>query len=76
MRNFLFRNNTITDSKFKTIGSLNGVIEHNNFADWRLDLDINSRRLVVLDTKDSEDATYYGTAFMGASIAGPTNGLF
>jgi selenophosphate synthase len=39
---FLFRNNTITDSKFKTIGSLNGVIEHNNFADWRLDLDINS----------------------------------
>jgi hypothetical protein len=75
---FLFRNNTITDSKFKTIGSLNGVIEHNNFADWRLDLDINSRRLVVLDTKDSEDAAYYGTAFINgrASIAGPTNGLF
>jgi hypothetical protein len=27
-------------------------------------LDINSRRLVVLDTKDSEDAAYYGTAFL------------
>jgi hypothetical protein len=30
----LFRSNTITDSKFKTKGSLNGAIEHNNFADW------------------------------------------
>jgi hypothetical protein len=75
---FLFRNNTITDSRFKTKGLLNGVIEHNNFADWKLDLAINSRRLVVLDTKDSEGAAYYGTAFINgsATIAGPTNGLF
>jgi hypothetical protein len=42
-----------------------------------LDLTINSRRLVALDTKDSEDAAYYGTAFINgsASITGPTNGL-
>ena len=75
---FLFRSNTLTDSKYKTKGLLNGVIEHNNFADWKLDLAINSRRLVVLDTKDSEDAAYYGTAFINgsASITGPTNGLF
>lgn len=75
---FLFRNNTLTDTKYGTQGSLNGFIEHNNFADWKLDLAINSKRLLALDTKDSEDAAYYGTAFIDgkATIKGPTNSLF
>ncbi|MGO4821129.1 MULTISPECIES: translocation/assembly module TamB domain-containing protein [unclassified Flavobacterium] len=75
---FLFRNNTLTDSKYDTKGILNGSIEHNNFADWKLDLSINSNRLVVLDTQDKEDAAYYGTAFIdgNATIKGPTNSLF
>ncbi|WP_369753608.1 translocation/assembly module TamB domain-containing protein [Flavobacterium sp. WC2409] len=75
---FLFRNNTITDSKFDTKGTLNGSIEHNNFADWKLDLAVNTKRLLVLDTQDREDAAYYGTAFIDgdATIKGPTNGLF
>ncbi|GGA71570.1 DUF490 domain-containing protein [Flavobacterium palustre] len=74
---FLFRNNTITDSKFNTRGLLNGSIEHRNFSDWKLDFGITSKRLVVLDTKDSEDAAYYGTAFINgaATIKGPTNAL-
>lgn len=74
---FLFRNNTLIDTKYNTIGSLNGVVEHKNFSDWKLDLLINSKRLLVLDTKDSEDAAYFGTAFINgnASIKGPTNGL-
>ncbi|OCB69786.1 Family of unknown function [Flavobacterium glycines] len=75
---FMFRNNTITDSKFNTKGLLNGTIEHHNFSDWKLDFDISSKKLVVLDTKDSEDAAYYGTAFINgnASIKGPVNSLF
>lgn len=75
---FLFRNNTLTDTKYGTIGKLNGNIEHNNFADWKLDLAINSKRLLALDTQDSEDAAYYGTAFIDgmATIKGPTNALF
>ncbi|CAH0335397.1 hypothetical protein FVB9288_01038 [Flavobacterium sp. CECT 9288] len=75
---FLFRNNTLTDTKYGTIGNLNGYIGHNNFSDWKLDLAINSKRLVALDTKDSEDAAYYGTAFIdgSATIKGPTNSLF
>ncbi|MFA9191028.1 translocation/assembly module TamB domain-containing protein [Flavobacterium sp. FZUC8N2.13] len=75
---FLFRNNTITDSKFNTKGVLSGSVEHNNFTDWKLDFNINSKRLVVLDTKDAEDAAYYGTAFINgnASIKGPVSGLF
>jgi len=75
---FLFRNNTLIDTKYNTIGILNGVVEHKNFSDWKLDLAINSKRLLVLDTKDSEDAAYFGTAFINgnATIKGPANGLF
>jgi len=75
---FLFQNVTLTDTKYKTVGRLNGNIGHNNFADWKLDLSIQSERLLALDTQDSEDAAYFGTAFINgsASISGPTNGLF
>ncbi len=75
---FIFRKNTLTDSKYGTIGILNGSIQHNVFADWRLDLDISSKRLLVLNTVDHEGAAYYGTAFIDgkASIKGPTNELF
>ncbi|MFV8346151.1 translocation/assembly module TamB domain-containing protein [Flavobacterium sp. ZB4P13] len=75
---FLFRNNTLTDTKYGTTGKLNGSIEHKNFADWKLDLAINSKRLLALNTQDSEDAAYYGTAFIDgiATIKGPTNSLF
>ncbi|MFV8325835.1 translocation/assembly module TamB domain-containing protein [Flavobacterium sp. ZS1P14] len=75
---FLFRNNTLTDTKYGTKGTLNGSIEHKNFTDWKLDLSINSKRLLALDTKDSDDAAYYGTAFIDgtATIKGPTNSLF
>jgi hypothetical protein len=75
---FLFKNDVLTDTKFGTKGYLNGSVEHKNFSDWKLDLTINSKRLLVLDTQDSEDAAYFGIAFIDgvASIKGPTNSLF
>ncbi len=75
---FIVRNATIIDSKYNTKGTLEGRIKHNKFADWNLDLRIKSDRLLALDTNDSEDAAYYGTAFIDgiATISGPSNGLF
>lgn len=75
---FLLRNNSLTDTKYDTKGSLNGTIEHQNFGDWKLNLDINTKKLLVLDTKDSDDAGYFGTAFINgsASIKGPVESLF
>jgi hypothetical protein len=75
---FIFRKNILTDSKYGTKGILNGNIQHNVFSDWRLDLDISSKRLLVLNTVDHEGAAYYGTAFIdgNASIKGPTAELF
>lgn len=74
---FIIQNATIEDTKFNTQGRLNGFIGHKNFSDWKLDLTIDTNRLLVLDTKDSEDAAYYGTAFIDgvATIKGPTDGL-
>lgn len=74
---FSFRNISLTDTKFNTQGRLNGSIRHNKFADWLLDLNIDSDRMLALDTKDSDEAVYYGIAFINgeASIKGPTNGL-
>lgn len=75
---FIIRNAGLNDTKYKTKGLLNGRIKHNLFGDWALDLEISSDRLLALDTQDSEDAAYYGTAFINgeASITGPTDALF
>lgn len=75
---FIVRNALLSDSKYKTTGVLEGKVTHNKFSDWNLDLNLSSKRLLTLDTKDSEDAAYFGTAFIdgSASITGPTNGLF
>lgn len=74
---FIIRETTITDTAFDTKGTLSGFIKHKQFGDWQLDLAISSNRLLALNTKDSEDAAYYGKAFMdgSASIKGPTDGL-
>jgi hypothetical protein len=75
---FIVRNALLSDAKYKTNGVLEGKVTHNKFSDWNLDLNLSSKRLLALDTKDSEDAAYFGTAFIdgNASITGPTNGLF
>ncbi|MFK7033263.1 translocation/assembly module TamB domain-containing protein [Flavobacterium oreochromis] len=74
---FSFRDIQVTDSKFRTKGVMEGWVKHTKLSDWYLNFNINSDRIVVLDTKDHEGALYYGTAYMDgtASIKGPTNAL-
>lgn len=74
---FIIRQTQITDTKFKTEGNLEGYIKHKQFGNWELDLNIDSGRLLALNTKDHEDAAYFGTAYINgnATIAGPTTGL-
>lgn len=74
---FVFNDVVLTDSEFFSTATLNGFMSHHNFSDWRLGLDIETNRLLVLNTDDAEDALYYGTAFMNgsASIKGPTDQL-
>ncbi|UPQ80889.1 translocation/assembly module TamB [Flavobacterium azooxidireducens] len=76
-RQFLLRNIELTDSKYNTSGILNGNVRHTNLSDWKLDLKIDTDNLIALDTQDSDEAYYYGKAFIAgnATISGPTNAL-
>lgn len=74
---FSFRKIEVTDTKYSTKGILDGSIRHEKFSNWQLNLRLDSNNILALDTEDTEDAYYYGTAFMngGASITGSINAL-
>lgn len=67
---------TLQDVTQGTRGTLLGTISHKKFSDWRLDLNLETKNLLILDTKES-DELYYGTGFMegNAKIAGFTDDL-
>lgn len=76
-QSFIFEDAELTDTEYFSRANLSGRINHVNFSNWSLNLEMSSDRLLVLNTQDSEDALYYGTAFVDGdiSIKGPTNQL-
>ncbi len=70
-------NFNLNNTKTQTIGNLNGIITHNKFKNWNLDLKIETDNLLILDTKFKKDALYYGKAFLNgnAEIFGPGESL-
>ncbi len=74
---FIFENVELTDSEYFSNATLNGFIGHKAFSDWKLGLEIETDRLLVLNTSYSEEQLYYGTAFIEgtATISGPTEQL-
>ena len=77
-QSFVFKSAQFTDTTFSSEGVLNGTMSHTNFSDWALDLDIDSNRLLVLNTKETDESLYYGTGFVEGNInvSGPMNQLF
>ncbi|MEJ6663705.1 MAG: translocation/assembly module TamB domain-containing protein [Flavobacteriaceae bacterium] len=67
----------LTDTKYGTNAELSGLIAHNRFADWNLDLNMTTDRFLALDTPEEETQLYYGTTFIdgGATIKGPIDEL-
>ncbi len=57
-----FENIEVRD-KIGNIASLDGNIFHNNFKDMRIDFDINTNKLLVLNTNSANNPSYYGTAY-------------
>ncbi|WP_298496177.1 translocation/assembly module TamB domain-containing protein [uncultured Algibacter sp.] len=76
-QSFIFNRIKLIDSKYKSVGFLNGTLSHINFSNWSLGLNITTPSLLVLDTEETEESLYYGTGFIGgrASISGPTEEL-
>lgn len=44
-------------------GNLSGNIFHNNFKDMRIDFDLNTNKLMALNTTAANNPSYYGTAY-------------
>jgi hypothetical protein len=57
-----FENIEVRD-KMGNTGSVYGNIFHNNFKDMRIDFDINTNKLMVLNTTAANNPSYYGTAY-------------
>ena len=76
-QSFIFEDFNLVDTKNKTRGILKGDISHFNFKQWFLRLNIGSDNLMVLDTENTEEALYYGAAFIdgSADIFGLTDRL-
>jgi hypothetical protein len=76
-QSFIFEDITLKDTKQQTKGRLLGDITHLNFKKWFLNFEIDSNNLLVLDTKKTDEALYYGTALIDgtASITGLTDQL-
>ena len=74
---FNFEDVQLKDKKFSTRGKLTGSISHVNFEKWRLNLNVNTKNLLVLNTIEKENSIYFGTGFLEgyASIKGPTDKL-
>lgn len=75
---FIFRSIKLTDTKFNSSGIVKGYIEHNKMANWAVNLSLDSDYILALDTKETEENSYYGTAFMKgkATINGPIEALY
>jgi hypothetical protein len=76
-RRILFDAWKVTDVKYKTTALLNGSISHDNFVDWRMDMNLDTDRLLVLDTQEDIVSLYYGTGFISGSVQlyGPMDNL-
>ena len=77
-QSFIFKSANFTDTTFNSNGVLSGKMSHNNFSNWSLDINIDSPRLLVLNTSETNESLYYGTGFVDGNIniEGPMNQLF
>ncbi|MCC6816297.1 MAG: translocation/assembly module TamB domain-containing protein [Saprospiraceae bacterium] len=70
----IFNKNTILDSLNNLI-NVNGNISHDNLSTFVLDVNLDSKKALVLNTKKGNNIYYYGYGLMQfqCSFAGPTN---
>ncbi len=74
-QSFNLSRTTITDTEYGTQAAIYGSITHEAFSDWSMDMQLESDRVLVLNTPPDEDKLYYGTAFISgnAQFSGAIN---
>lgn len=73
---FTFDNMVLSD-QFGNKATMNGYVNHRNFSDFNLKLDISTPKIFVLNTKQQPDVPFYGDGFISGNItiAGDMNKL-
>ncbi|MFO0479668.1 MAG: translocation/assembly module TamB domain-containing protein [Bacteroidota bacterium] len=49
-------------------GSVDGNIFHNNFNNMRIDFDVNTKKMMLLNTTSANNSSYYGTAYASGNV--------
>ncbi len=55
--------NLIVSDRYSNAGTISGNIFHSNFQNLRIDFDVNTPKLMVLNTTSANNSVYYGTAY-------------
>ena len=64
---FTFDKMVLTD-QFGNKATMNGYVNHRNFSDFNLQLDISTTKIFVLNTKQQADNPFYGDGFISGNI--------
>lgn len=72
------KNAVLTDTLWKTKGTIHGGITHHFFKDFKANIDIDLDNTFVLNTEPKDNTLYYGQAFGTGKIhaSGPFSDLF
>jgi hypothetical protein len=54
--------------KTGNVGSVDGNIFHSNFKNMRIDFDVNTSKLMVLNTTAVNNSSFYGTAYASGNV--------
>ncbi len=65
----------LRDSEYGTEGKVSGTVRHKNFRDFMLDLRVDAKELLALNTEASSNNAYYGKAFVSGviTVKGPAD---
>ena len=76
-QDFIFKKTKLFEQAEKTSASLEGTFSHVNFKDWSLDLNVDSDRMLLLDTPQEPESLFFGQGFLDGNlkIKGPTKNL-
>ena len=76
-QDFVFRAVNLSEQAEGTSASMGGTFSHANFRDWSLDLQIESDRMLLLNTIQKPKSLFFGQGFLNGnlSLTGPTRNL-
>ena len=76
-QDFVFKNVELKEEAEGTSALLGGTFSHINFKEWILDMQIQSERMLLLNTTQKPESLFFGQGFLegNVSLKGPTRNL-